>query len=114
MDPTFAMRLGEAIYLFMFFLIVPLVIAGIAYAAWRGKPRSWGRSMFFTAFASAGAVSAFLMTYAIKMQADVRTWQYAIQVALFVLGLLLFDIAGGCGVAIFFTKRGSLPKDATQ
>jgi NhaP-type Na+/H+ or K+/H+ antiporter len=114
MDPTFAMRVGEVIYLSMFFLVVPLVVAGIAYAAWRGKPRSWDRSMFFTAFASAGAVSAFLITYAIKMQADVRTSQYAIQVAFFVLGLLLFAIAGGCAVGIFLTKRGSTPKDAPQ
>lgn len=112
MDPTFAIRVGETIYLSMFFLVVPIVTAGVAYAAWRGKPRSWDRSMFFTAFASAGAVSAFLITYAIKMQADVRTWQYAMQVALFVLGLLLFAIAGGCGLGIFLTNRRSTAKDA--
>jgi hypothetical protein len=111
MNPALSMRIGEVTFFFTFLVAMPSVTAAIAYAAWHGKPKNFDRSMFFTAFASAGAASLLMIVYAQRMQADVRTWQYAIQVALFVLGLLLFAVAGGCGLGIFLTKRGSIPKD---
>ena len=45
-------------------------------------------------------VAGALLVYALRMQADVRAWQYLLQLVCFALGLLLFGIAGGCEIGI--------------
>ena len=92
--------------LFAFFIIVPSTAAVIGYAAWKGKPKSFDRSMYWTAFAAATGVSVFLMVVAKRMQADVRTWQYLVQMACFGVSILLFGVAGGCMIGIFTYRRG--------
>src|SRR5215469_1750973 len=82
--------------IFTFFIVVPSIAAAIGYAAWKGKPKNFDRQMYWTAFAAATGVSLFLMVFAHRMQADVRTWQYLAQVACFGLGVLLFGVAGVC------------------
>jgi len=98
-----------ALFFLAFFVVVPAIAAVIGYAAWRGTPRNWDRSMYWTALAVSITASGFLMVYAGRMQADVRTWQYLAQIALFGLGLLLFGVAGGCMVGIFAYRRGRGP-----
>src|SRR2546427_1364507 len=63
-----------------------------------------------TAAIAAGAASGFLMVYAQRMSADVRSWQYLAQLACFGLGVLLFGVAGGCFIGIFTYRRRSSPK----
>jgi len=76
------------------------------YAAWKGWPKNFNREMYWTAFAAAIGVSAFLMVFAHRMEADVRTWQYLAQLACFGLAALLFGVAGGCMVGVFTYRRG--------
>jgi uncharacterized membrane protein len=98
-----------ALVFLVFVVIVPAIAAVIGYAAWRGRPKNWDRSMYWTAFAVSIMASGFLMVYAQRMQADVRTLQYIVQIALFGLGALLFGVAGGCVVGIFTYGRGRGP-----
>ena len=97
--------------IFTFFIVVPSIAAAIGYAAWKGKPKNFDRQMYWTAFAAATGVSLFLMVFAHRMQADVRTWQYLAQVACFGLGVLLFGVAGGCMIGIFTYRRGVRNQD---
>jgi uncharacterized membrane protein len=97
-------------YLFAFFIVVPSIAALIGYAAWKGKPKNFSREMYWTAFISVGVASGVLLVHASRMQADVRTWRYAFQLACSGLGLLLFGVAEGCMVGIFTYRRGSLPE----
>jgi len=69
--------------------------------------------MYWTAFAAATGVSFFLMVFAQRMQADVRTWQYLVQVACFGLGAPLFGVAGGCIIGIFTYRRGVRNQDGS-
>ena len=85
---------GAGFLLCSFFIVVPSIAAAIGYAAWKGKPSNFDREMYWTAFAAATGVSLFLMVLAQRMHADVRTWQYLAQLALFGLGALLFGVAG--------------------
>jgi uncharacterized membrane protein len=91
---------------FAFFVVIPSIAAVIGLAAWRGKPKNFSRDMYWTAFVVAIAASGFLMVYAQRMNADVRTWHYLAQIACFSLGVLLFGVAGGCAVGIFTYRRG--------
>jgi hypothetical protein len=81
--------LEAGLFLLTFFVVVPSIAATIGYAAWKGKPKNFSREMYWTVFAAAGAVSVFLMVYAQRMDADVRTWRYPVQIACFGLGALV-------------------------
>jgi hypothetical protein len=101
-----SIRIEAAIFLLGFFVVVPTIAAAIGYAAWKGEPKTWDRSMYWTAFAASIAACAFLWVYAQRMQADTRTWWYPLQLFLFGLGVLLFGVAGGCLVGVFTYRRG--------
>ena len=95
------------IILFAFLLIVPSTAALIGYAAWNGKPRNYSREMFLTSFVLVGRVSGILLAYAIQMRADIRTWEYLLQVACFGLGTIPMGVAGGCMIGVFAYRRSS-------
>jgi uncharacterized membrane protein len=100
----------EGVVLVLAFLVfVPGVAAVIGYAAWLGKPKNWDRTMYWIAFATSIIASGFLMAYAAGMRADVRTWHYLVQIALFGLGVFLFGVTGGCMVGVFTYRRGKGP-----
>lgn len=69
------------------------------------------RQMYWTAFAAATGVSLFLMVFAQRMHADVRTWQYLAQLVVFGLGAVLFGVAGGCMIGILTYRRGVRNQD---
>ena len=95
------------VVLFALFVMVPSIAAAIGYAAWNGKPQNYSREMFFAAFVIVGGVSGALLTYAIRMHADIRTWEYLLQVACFGIGTLLLGVAGGCMIGVFAYRRSS-------
>lgn len=101
--------LEASLFLLAFFLVAPTIAALIGYAAWKGKPKNWDRSMYWTAFAASIIASGSLMVYAQRMQADVRTWQYPVEMALIGFGVILFGVAGGCMMGIFMYRRGRGP-----
>jgi hypothetical protein len=49
-----------------------------------------------------------------RMNADVRTWQYLVQIALFSLSVILIGIAGGCMIGIFVYRRGLSSKQSAE
>jgi hypothetical protein len=83
------------------FVGTPIIAASIGYAAWKGRPKTFNRDTFVLAFLATVMISGFLIVYAQRMHADVRTWQYLLQFACFELGVLLLGIAGGFAVGIF-------------
>jgi hypothetical protein len=96
-----ALRIVDGFLLLTIFVGTPTAAAAIGYAAWKGRPKTFSRDTFVLAFVATLMISGFLIVYAQRMQADVRTWQYLLQLACFELGVLLFGIAGGCAVGIF-------------
>jgi ABC-type Mn2+/Zn2+ transport system permease subunit len=97
----------EAVLLLLAFLVVvPSIAAAIAYAAWKGKPKNFGRDMYWTAFVAAAGAACLLLVCSQRMNADVRTWQYLIEIGLFSLGVVLFGVAAGCMIGILTYRRG--------
>jgi uncharacterized membrane protein len=114
MDSKAGLWIVDGLLLFTLFVVVQSIAAAIGYAAWKCKPRNFNREMYGMAFVATGTASGFLMVYAQRMQADVRTWQYLLQLACFGLGALLFGVAGGCMVGIFTYRRSSLPQEPPE
>jgi hypothetical protein len=108
MDSETALWLIDGLLLFVLFVVAPSIAAVIGYAAWKGKPKNFEREMYWTAFVALGGVSGFLLVFAQRMHADVRTWQYVLQLACFGLGALFLGVAMGCGVAISTCRRRPL------
>lgn len=98
-----------AVLLFAFLVIMPSIAVAVGYAAWKGKPKSFDRAMYWTTFVAAIAISALLLVGSQRMHADVRGWRYIVQLALFAVGVLFMGIAGGCMVGIF-ANRSALPR----
>jgi uncharacterized membrane protein YfcA len=94
-------------FLLAFFVVVPSISALIGYTAWKGKPKNFSRDMYWTGSVTSLVASGFLMMYAQQMYADVRTWQYPVQIVCFGLGVLLFGVGGGCMVGTFTYRRGA-------
>ena len=88
---------------------VPAVAIVIARAAWMGKPSNWDRSMYWTAYAASMIAAAFLIYYAQQMHANMRSWQYLVQIVVFYIGLGMIGISLGCFVGIFILGRGKTP-----
>jgi hypothetical protein len=101
------MWLSHAFLLFGLIVVVPSIAAAIGHAAWNGKPKNFGRDMYWTVFIVACAATVFLGGYAQRMYPDVRTWLYLAQTVLMGLAELFFGIAAGCMVAIFVYRRGA-------
>jgi hypothetical protein len=93
--------------LFTFFVIAPSIAATIGYAAWKGKPESFDREMYWTAFVSSGAVAGIIFVYT---QRNGRTWPTLARVVCFEIAALVFGVALGFGVGILARRSSSLPE----
>jgi hypothetical protein len=101
-------RIVDGLLLFTFLVGIPAIAAAIGYASRKGRPKSFDRDSYVLGFISCTLISLCLLVYAQRMGADVRTWQYLVQVSCFGAGLLLFGIAIGCGIGIFTCRFKSL------
>ena len=60
---------AEAVFVVLaFFVMAPTVAVLIGYRASRGKPKSFDREMYWIAFVAVGAVAAFVIRYAVRME----------------------------------------------
>ena len=106
MKMTAGAMLKVASLLFTYFVLAPLIAAMIAYAAWKGKPQSFDREMYWTVFAAAIS-AAFVVVFYVQRHADTTP-----DVALFtgmILGGLLFGVSGGFGIGVFVRPKSTLP-----
>jgi len=109
MDPRY-LKIVDALVLLALFAGAPAISAVVGYAAWKGRPSGFDRERYALSFVASGAAAMFLMMYAQRM-ADVRTAQYYLQLACFLLGVFLFGIAGGCVFGVFLYRRGEKPPE---
>ena|SRR6202522_575378 len=88
------------------FIGAPVLAAAIAYKAGKGEPKTFNRETYWTSAMLAGLASAFFIMFAVQLRADVRTWQYPLQLACFTLGALLAGVSLGCMLGIFTFRTG--------
>ncbi len=100
MNPAY-LPIVDVLELITLFVVGPLISAAIGIAAWRGKPTGLNREKYGIAFVVLGAIGFCLLMFVQRMQADVRTLQYFLQLACFVVGALFLGVAGGCMLGIF-------------
>ena len=103
-------RIVDGLLLLLFFVEAPAIAAGIGYAAFKGRPKRFGRENYVLASVACGLAGAVLLVYAQRMNADIRTWLYLWQIVCGSAGLLLFGVALGCGIGIFACRFRSLAR----
>ena len=107
MDLQTGLSIPDGLVWLTMFVGAPLLSAAIGYAAWKGRPRNFNRENYGMSLVVSGAAGVFLIVVAQRMQADVRTPQFLVELACFGLGVVLLGIAGGCalGVLILTYRR---------
>ncbi len=98
MNPRYYLWLTDALQLLAMFVVGPIVGIVIAYKAWRGQSENLSR--YRNPCLASTLSAAVLLVFAAWLNADVKTFQYFVQVACIVLGGLSLWVASGCGVAI--------------
>src|SRR5580658_10357580 len=100
----FLLHLVPALELLAVFIGLSSIIVVIGIAASRGKPRTFDREMYWTAFAAAGILSmiAFYLTTKIK---PLGVGEYMGSVLCTMLAVALFGLSMGCGIGIFTYRR---------
>ena len=96
MNPDY-LWLADALQLLDFFVVGPVLAIAIAYAAWRGIPRSFNSERFGMVCVGSGVTACLLFVFAKWLNADVRTPQYFLQLASVLLSGPLFGVFMGCG-----------------
>ena len=99
MNPHYLWLTG-AIELLAFFGAGPALAIAIAYAAWRGKPTIFNPTRSGTVCIASGVIAVLLFVLVKWMNADVRTPQYFLQFACFVISGLSFGVYMGSGVSL--------------
>jgi len=94
-----------------FFVMAPTVATVIAYRAYRGKPKSFDREMYWTAFVAIGAVAGIVIVYALRMDTKDEFAGNLLRMIALLLGALLFGVSLGFGAGIFTRKSNSQPKE---
>jgi len=99
MHGPFYLQLIDALALLIFFVVDPLLFIAIGYGAWKGKPSGFNQRRYAVWAIGTAIFGAALLVLAKWINADIRTWPYAIQAPCMIVGLLLFGIGCGCACA---------------
>jgi hypothetical protein len=92
--------LTSAIELLAFFVAGPALALAIAYAAWRGKPTIFNPKRSGMTCIASGVTAVPLFGFVKWMNADVKTPQYFLQFACFLISGLLFGVYMGSGFSV--------------
>src|SRR4051812_42571139 len=100
------LQIIDGLALLIFFVVDPLLFIAIGYAAWKGKPSGFDQRKFAVSAIATFLVGTVLILLAKWINADIRTWPYAVQALCMILGLLLIGIGCGCGsgFVVLFAK----------
>ncbi|HLX85229.1 MAG TPA: hypothetical protein VKR59_15110 [Terriglobales bacterium] len=104
MNPRY-LPVVDGLLLIALFVGAPSISAAIGYLAWKGRPQGFGRERYGLSAIAVGLPAFALMAYTQRMDADVRTPQYLLQLACFACSTVLLGIAGGCFVGVFTCRR---------
>jgi uncharacterized membrane-anchored protein len=94
----------DVLLLLDLFVATPALMAFIAYMVWKRQLTGLYHQSFLTLAFVVGVPAFLLLIYATGLHADVRTRQYLWQLVCFVMGALLFGVAGGCLAGFFVNK----------
>lgn len=97
MHGPFYLQIVDGLALFIFFVANPSLFVGIGYAAWKGKPSGFDQRKYAVLTIATVSIGTALMLLAKWINADIRTWPFAVQAPCMIIGLLLFGIGCGCG-----------------
>ena len=99
MNPKY-LWLVDALQLLTLFVVGPIIGIVVAYEASRGKPQNFNPRQYGIVCVGSGVTAFLLLVLAQRMNADVRTPQYLLQVVCVLLGGLLLGVAMGCFVPV--------------
>ena len=99
MNPKY-LWVTEGIELLTLFVIMPGLSLVTAYAAWRGKPKIFNPERYGTVCIASGVTASLLFVFVKWMNAAVRTPQYFLQFACFLISGLLFGVFMGSGFSV--------------
>jgi hypothetical protein len=100
------LQIVDGLGLLIFFVVNPILFVGIGYAAWKGKPTAFDQKKYATLGVGTFLFGAALLLLAKWINADIRTWPYAVQAPCMIIGLLLIGFGCGCvvGFIVLFGK----------
>ncbi len=99
MNPEY-LWLTDAIEFLTFFVAGPVLAIAIAYAAWRGNPKLFNPELYSVVCIASGVTASVLFVFVKWINADVRTPQYFLQFACFLISGLLFGVFMGSGFSV--------------
>ena len=99
MNPDYLWLTG-ALQLVTFFVVGPALAIAIGYAAWREKPPNVSSGRYGMVCVVSGVTASLLFVLAKWLNADVRTPQYFLQLAFFLLSGLVFGVFMGTGFCV--------------
>jgi hypothetical protein len=111
MHMTIGAAIKIATFLFTFFLLGPFIAALIGYAAWKGKPKSFDREMYWTVFIVAMAAAGFIFVY---IQRHPHTLPDVVSFIGMNLVGALFGVSAGFGIGVFTRPKHTLPPFDTR
>jgi len=100
MNPDY-LWLTEAIELLTLFVVGPVLAIAIRYAAWTGKENNLNSQRPEVVCIASGVAGFLLFAFVKWPNADVRTPQYFLQFACFLLSGILFGVFMGTGFSAF-------------
>ena len=105
MNPQVYVPIIDGLGLLIFFVVNPLIFAGIGYLAWKGRPNTLDRRKYGLLAIAAFLLGSVLILCAKWINADWRTWPYVPQVICMLLGFLLVGVGCGCGAGFLTYRR---------
>lgn len=91
------LQIVDGLALLVFFVVDPFLFIAIGYGAWKGKPSGFNERKYTVCAIATFLSGSALILVAKLINADIRTWPYAVQAPCMIVGLLLIGVGSGCG-----------------